>query len=146
MVRKRELEDRLKDASDDDERKVTQNTRQAVADLAHQIQEVDQKVERLLTEDEQLTEKIEASENELVRIDEEIEALRHKTREILDLAEIDKGLAVVRFSGTLFPRNQIKGPHAIMVVQERINKGVVREYFDDDPEARRPWQMTISRR
>jgi len=55
-------------------------------------------------------------------------------------------LAKVTFAGTLFPRTQIKGPHARLVVKERISKGVVREYFDEDPEARRPWQMSVARR
>ena len=146
MVRKRELEDKLRAASDDDDRKVTEAARQAVVDLDAEIQEIDQTVERLMMEDEQLTEQIEAGEKDLVGIDQEIESLRHKIREILDLAEIDKGLAVVKFSGALFPRTQIKGPHATLLVKERVNKGVVREYFDEDPEARRPWKMSVAKR
>jgi uncharacterized protein (DUF342 family) len=146
MVRKRELEDKLRSVADDDDRKITENARQAVVDLEAEIKEIDQKVERLLMQDEELTEQIETSESRCVEIDQELEALRHKIREILDLTEIDKGLPVVKFSGTLYPRNQIKGPHATLVVKERVNKGVVREYYDDDPEARRPWQMSIARR
>jgi len=146
MVRKRELGDKLKAASDDDDRKVTENARQAVVDLDAEIQEIDQTVERLMMEDEQLTEQIEACEKESAGIDQELEALRQNIREIMDLAEIDKGLAKVTFAGTLFPRTQIKGPHARLVVKERISKGVVREYFDEDPEARRPWQMSVARR
>jgi uncharacterized protein (DUF342 family) len=146
MVAKRELEEKLRTAADDDDRKVTQNARAAIVEMEAEIREIDQKVDSLLAEDEQLTEKIAAGANDLKTIDTKIEELRHRIREILELAEIDKGVPIVKFSGTVFPRNQIKGPHASLVIEECVQKGAIREFFDEDPEARRPWQMRITKR
>ncbi|MDY6880645.1 MAG: FapA family protein [Thermodesulfobacteriota bacterium] len=122
MVRHRHLVEKMKESAQTDDNGLMERVEEAKKNLEARIKQIDKIVEKLMEEDEQILENIDEHQKEITEIGHEVGLLESKIDHVIDLAEQDEGVPVVKVSGNVFPGTIISGPHSSITLDKQYHK------------------------
>lgn len=139
MVKKR----RLTQTEKGEAKELSASDKEILSKLEAEIIEVDRHVANLMKEDDKVSDDISANEKLLDTANQEIIRLREKIEEIIELSRQEKGVAIVRCSGTVFAGTKIKGVNSSIDIKEDFNRVSIRERKRKINQNQKKWEMSI---
>ncbi|MCD6185991.1 MAG: hypothetical protein J7K84_09455, partial [Deltaproteobacteria bacterium] len=117
-----------------------------ISRLEAKISEIDKSVAGLMHEDEQALQKINEGEIIIKSCKDKINEFQDRIREINEKLESDKGIAIVRASGKIYPGTTVNGRHSSIKIEEMLQRAAISEKKGANSKERNVWHMKISTR
>ena len=117
-----------------------------IDDLGEKIREIDKTVAGLMHEDEQVLQKINEGEFIIKSCKDKINEFQDRIHEIHDKSEADKGIAIVRASGKIYPGTTVNGRHSSIKIEEMLHRATISERKGANAKERNVWHMKVSTR
>ena len=117
-----------------------------IAVLEKKIREIDKTVAGLMDEDEHELQKINETELVIKSCKDKIDEFQDRIREINEKSELDKGIAILKASGKIYPGTTVNGRHSSIKVEEMLQRATISERKGANSKERNLWHMKISNR
>jgi DNA repair exonuclease SbcCD ATPase subunit len=142
MVDRRKLTDLI----ENEKRDPTLEEQNAISILTQKMEEIDQSVAELMSQDEEIQTQIVKKRNDINELKEQISLLNEEVKDVELFASQDMGIPTVQISGKLYQGTEIVGPHDALVIDKNLYNASLKEQKNNDKEAGKPYFFKISQR
>jgi uncharacterized protein (DUF342 family) len=123
MVQKRQFEDQLQGVGpnavkDEEESEMLQ---ELIAELDENSAAIDEKVQRLMAEDEKVRLQLAGRTKAMQTIDKAIEAHQEQMTRLQETLKVDPGVPVVKVSGSVSAKTEVSGLHARFIIPQTMS-------------------------
>ncbi len=122
----------------------TERNADSISELETKIRQIDETVSRLMNEDDQVLQKIKATELMIKNHKDEYDDLKNKINKIKKKSESDRGVAIVKASGNIYPGTTINGRQASITIENMLSRATIRE--KKESKGVNKWYMKVSTR
>lgn len=144
MVQHRNLEAQLENKQGAGDEAARAKLNQALENMKEQMKGYEDQVEKMLNEDEQIGEALEKKVAEVKALTAKVERLGGQIDVLVESSQIDKGIPVLKVSGSIYTGTVISGPHCMMTTQEDFSGVRIAESDKPGPSGAKKWHMAIS--
>jgi uncharacterized protein (DUF342 family) len=142
MVDRRKLTDMI----EHEKRDPTLEEQNAISILTQKMEEIDQSVAELMSQDEEAQVQIAKNRNDIKELKERINLLNEEVKEVELFASQDMGIPTVQISGKLYQGTEIVGPHDALIIEKNLYNASLKEQKNNDKDAGKPYSFKISHR
>ncbi len=144
MVQHRLLQEKVEAGLLEKEGPEAEKLQKTIADLKVKQDAYDADVANLMEEDEAIGQQIAALKKKVVENAEALEKLKTHLDHLTEQKKTDKGLAVVKVGGVIFPGNTIIGPHSKIVIKEGLKRLSIAETNKPDQSGAKKWRFALA--
>ncbi len=133
MVQHRRIEEQMESIKAPGNASAKAKLDKTIENMKKRMKGYEKQVEEMLTEDDQVAEDLDKKKAELSAIEKEIDRLSNHVDVLMESSQIDKGIPVLKVSGTIYSGTIVSGPHCMITTQEDFSG--VRIAESDRPDA-----------
>lgn len=144
MVKGRTLKQTLKSLQKADDRKNIIKVLTLIKGLNSKLEQMQKDLDNLLKEQERTEANVTTYKNEIKKLGEEIEELDDDIKSLLEMSKIRQASSGVKATGVIYDRTSIKGRNASLIVKGSLQRVLVQEIKNPDPNSDQAWLMSVS--
>ena len=144
MVKGRSLKQTLKSLQKSGDRKNIIKVLTIIKALNSKLEQMQAQLDSLLKEQERTEANIANYNNAIKKLGEEIEELKDDIKSLLEMSKIRQASSGIKATGIIYDRTSIRGRNASLIVKGTLQRVLVQEIKNPDPNAEQAWLMSVS--
>ncbi|MBU0993641.1 MAG: DUF342 domain-containing protein [Proteobacteria bacterium] len=143
QIEQRQIREQIKDLQEKGDAKGISLLEAQIRELEKNVRMAENGINLLFDKQERMLESIENNKKRIAALESRLWELTAEKKNILQYAKKEKGIAIIKATGTIYAGTTITGVHSSRIVNESIRRAQIKEVHVTDPDSPVEYEMRL---